>query len=98
VQQPSLMLLDEPTEGLAPLVAATIADGLADLRDGSGMTFVIVDRNLDLLARLCSQVKVLQKGRVVHSGAFAEFAADDALRRRLLAVDVNVPEPAGAVR
>jgi branched-chain amino acid transport system ATP-binding protein len=92
--RPSLMLLDEPSEGLAPLVTAGLAEGLAELKRDWGLSLVIVDRNLELLDGLCSTVQVLVKGRTAHLGPLADFAADDALRHRLLAVDIAPDAPA----
>jgi ABC-type branched-subunit amino acid transport system ATPase component len=93
IRQPSLMLLDEPTEGLAPLVVEALTKGLENLKRSAGVSFVIVDRNLRLLRTLCSDVSVMVKGEIVHHGSVEAFAADEGLRRRLLAVEVG-PDPA----
>ncbi len=72
---PRLLILDEATEGLAPLIRQDIWNCLAALR-AQGLSILIVDRNLDELMRLADRHNVVEKGRVVWSGTSQELAAE----------------------
>ena len=72
---PRLILLDEPIAGVNPTLAREIAEHLRALR-AEGMTFLIIEHHLDLIARLCRPVIVMAEGRHLAEGAFAEIAAD----------------------
>lgn len=74
---PELLVLDEATEGLAPVVRAEIWRRLADLK-AAGQAILVVDKNLDALARLADRHVVLERGRVVWRGTSAELAAERA--------------------
>jgi branched-chain amino acid transport system ATP-binding protein len=82
---PRLLILDEATEGLAPLVARQIWQTLLALRDG-GMAIVIVDKNFAMLSALAHRCVVLVKGRKVFDAAPADLAAQPPLRAQLLGV------------
>ncbi len=72
---PQLILLDEPIAGVNPSLAREIADRLEVLRDG-GLTFLVIEHHLDVIARLCSPVIVMAEGRHLAEGSFTEVAAD----------------------
>jgi branched-chain amino acid transport system ATP-binding protein/neutral amino acid transport system ATP-binding protein len=72
---PRLILLDEPIAGVNPALAARIAGHLRELRD-EGLTFLIIEHHLDVIARLCAPVIVMAGGRHLAEGSFAEVAAD----------------------
>jgi branched-chain amino acid transport system ATP-binding protein/neutral amino acid transport system ATP-binding protein len=72
---PKLVLLDEPIAGVNPTLAREIAEHLQALR-AEGVTFLIIEHHLDLIARLCRPVIVMAEGRYLAEGAFAEVAAD----------------------
>jgi len=72
---PKLILLDEPIAGVNPTLAREIAEHLHALR-AEGMTFLIIEHHLDLIARLCRPVIVMAEGRHLAEGAFAEIAGD----------------------
>ena len=72
---PRLILLDEPIAGVNPTLAREIAEHLQTLR-GEGVTFLIIEHHLDLIARLCRPVIVMAEGRHLAEGPFAEVAAD----------------------
>jgi branched-chain amino acid transport system ATP-binding protein len=76
--QPALLVLDEATEGLAPLVRQEIWRTLSRLKE-SGQSVLIIDRDFDALARLAERFAVMEKGRVVHRGPAAELHANRAL-------------------
>jgi urea ABC transporter ATP-binding protein UrtE len=73
VQQPRLMLLDEPTEGVQPSIIETIAEKLAELRQKSGLTMILVEQNLDFIKSLSDRVLVIQKGRILRAVEAAEL-------------------------
>ena len=74
---PRLLILDEATEGLAPLIRQDIWHCLGALR-AEGLSILVVDRNLDALMRLADRHNVVEKGRVVWSGTSEELAAQRA--------------------
>jgi len=82
---PKLLILDEATEGLAPLVRKEIWRGLAMLKE-YGQAILVIDKNLEALMRLANRHYVMEKGRVVWSGATAEIANNDSLKARYLGV------------
>jgi branched-chain amino acid transport system ATP-binding protein len=82
---PSLMILDEATEGLAPLVRATIWQSLEVLK-ARGQSILLIDKNLDALLRIADRHYVMEKGRVVWQGESAALANDEGLKNRYLGV------------
>jgi branched-chain amino acid transport system ATP-binding protein len=82
---PRLLILDEATEGLAPLLREEIWSCLRTLRE-RGQSTLVVDKHLDALATLADRAVVLEKGRTVWQGAPATLAADRALHDRYLSV------------
>ena len=74
---PRLLILDEATEGLAPLIRQDIWNCLSALR-AEGLSILVVDRNLDALMRLADRHNVVEKGRVVWSGTSTALAAERA--------------------
>ncbi len=85
VTNPRLLILDEATEGLAPLIREEIWATLRLVRD-SGLASLVVDKSVADLARIADRVVVLVKGEIVHEGAPAALLADKALVQRLLGV------------
>jgi branched-chain amino acid transport system ATP-binding protein len=81
---PTLLILDEATEGLSPLLRQEIWQALATLRS-EGLSILITDKNIKQLLTLCDHHVILQKGRTVWSGDSAQFRADADLRRLYLA-------------
>jgi branched-chain amino acid transport system ATP-binding protein len=82
--KPRLLLLDEPSLGLAPRVAAQIMALLARLRDETGLTVLLVEQNAKGALSVADHGIVLSLGRVVAADAPAALAADDALRHAYL--------------
>lgn len=78
--KPRLLLLDEPSVGLAPLVVKAIFDALKALRD-AGITLLVVEQNPEAAFALASRCYVLEVGRVVHQGTSAELRASQDLAR-----------------
>jgi branched-chain amino acid transport system ATP-binding protein len=82
---PKLLILDEATEGLAPLVRAEVWECLRRLKS-EGQAILLVDKHLDALAKLADRHVVIEKGHVVWSGASPQLAADPTIRQRWLQV------------
>ncbi len=82
---PRLLILDEATEGLAPLIARTIWQTIRTIRDG-GIATVIVDKNFAMLSGIADRCVILVKGRKVFDGPPAELAAQPGLREQHLGV------------
>ena len=88
---PKLMVFDEATEGLAPLVRAEIWACLARLkRDGQAL--IVIDKNISALLPLADRLVILEKGRVAWRGTSAELARDPAITDRFLHVGGADPE------
>ena len=82
---PKLLLLDEPTEGLAPVIVDEIVKTLIDIRR-TGMAVLLVEQNLAVCEKLADRHYVLEQGRIVYAGSNADFAADRSVRDRYLAL------------
>ncbi|WP_159349071.1 ABC transporter ATP-binding protein [Roseomonas harenae] len=76
---PSLLILDEATEGLAPVIRAEIWSVLAKLK-GEGQSILLIDKNLSAVLRLADRNVVIEKGRTVWTGTSAELAAAPDIR------------------
>jgi branched-chain amino acid transport system ATP-binding protein len=82
---PKLIILDEATEGLAPLIRAEIWTCLKQLR-GERQSILVIDKNVDALAAFADRHVIIEKGRSVWSGTSAELIADASLKDRYLHV------------
>jgi len=82
---PKLLILDEATEGLAPLVRKEIWFGLGVLK-ARGQSILVIDKNLDALMKLADRHYVMERGKVVWSGATDEIADNEELKARYLGV------------
>ena len=82
---PALLLLDEPSEGLAPIIVQRIGELLRQLRS-IGATVLIAEQNMHFCLRLASHATVIDKGQIVYKGAIDDLKANDDLRRRYLAL------------
>lgn len=82
---PRLLILDEATEGLAPLIREEIWRCLAGLKS-MGQSILVIDKNLDALLALADRHHVIEKGRIVWQGTSAELAADEGLQHRYLGI------------
>ncbi|MFJ8666309.1 ABC transporter ATP-binding protein [Streptomyces sp. NPDC093600] len=83
---PRLLLLDEPSDGLAPTVVDQVGDVIREI-SSDGMTVVLVEQNLGLALSVAQNVAVMQKGRIIHQTDCAQFQSSPDTRRRLLGVD-----------
>ena len=82
---PKLLILDEATEGLAPLIRAEIWSCLARLKH-EGQAILLIDKHLDALARFADRHVIIEKGRRCGPARSAELAADASLKDRYLHV------------
>jgi branched-chain amino acid transport system ATP-binding protein len=82
---PSLLILDEATEGLAPLIRAEIWGCLARLK-ASGLSILLIDKHVEALTRLADHHYVLERGRVVWNGTSAELRSQADVQHRYLGV------------
>jgi len=82
---PDLLLLDEPSEGLAPLVVEHLLEQVRQLRD-EGLTILLAEQGVEFSLALADRVYVLEKGSVRHSGPAEALRRDDALRNSLLTI------------
>ncbi|HVC60648.1 MAG TPA: ABC transporter ATP-binding protein [Acetobacteraceae bacterium] len=85
VGNPELLLLDEPSEGLAPLVVDLLREKIAELK-AEGLTILLAEQGVAFSLALADRVYVLEKGTVRHAGPAAELRNDPALLDRLLAL------------
>jgi branched-chain amino acid transport system ATP-binding protein len=83
VEPRELLLIDEPSKGLAPVMINNMIDAFAELK-ASGVTILLVEQNINFAQRLGDNVAVMDNGRVVHSGGMAAFSADAQLQQSLL--------------
>ncbi len=82
---PRLILLDEPSEGLSPLIVEQMAAALAALKR-DGMTILLAEQNLHFAKRVADHAAVIEKGHIVWTGTMAALVADATARDRYLAV------------
>ena len=82
---PELLLLDEPSEGLAPLVVDHLSEQIARLK-AEGLTILLAEQNTEFSLRLADRVYVLEKGAIRFSGAASALRDNEALRHELLAL------------
>jgi branched-chain amino acid transport system ATP-binding protein len=83
VEPRELLIIDEPSKGLAPVMINNMIDAFAELKR-SGVTILLVEQNINFAQRLGDTVAVMDNGRVVHAGSMAEFSADAQLQQSLL--------------
>ena len=80
-----LLLLDEPSEGLAPVIVREIG-GIVEGLKGQGLSIMLVEQNYHLALRVADRVYVMNKGRIVYEGTPARLEADEDVKRRYLGV------------
>jgi len=85
IGNPEILLLDEPSEGLAPIVVDALREQLGRLKAG-GLTMVLAEQNVRFVSDLGDRVYILEKGMVRYEGSMARFLADDEVRQTYLAV------------
>ena len=83
-----LLLIDEPTKGLAPAIIGALIDCLKEVKR-RGATILLVEQNFRVAQEIGDTVSVMDNGRVVHSGTMAALAADEQLQHRLLGLSLD---------
>ena len=83
VEPRELLIVDEPSKGLAPAIINNMIDAFAQLKS-TGTTILLVEQNISFAKRLGDSVAVMEHGRVVHAGAMQALADDEALQHTLL--------------
>ena len=83
VEPRELLVIDEPSKGLAPVMINNMIDAFAQLK-ASGVTILLVEQNFNFAQRLGDSVAVMDNGVVVHAGSMAELSQDQALQKSLL--------------
>ena len=81
---PALLLLDEPLEGLAPIVVEELAAAIRRMTSEGANAFILVEQHADIALSLTQNALVLERGRIIHSGASAQLLADHAALDRLI--------------
>jgi len=87
VEPRALLIVDEPSKGLAPSIINNMIEAFAQLK-ASGVTILLVEQNIGFAKRLGDSVAVMDNGRVIHAGSMATLAADEALQQRLLGLSL----------
>ena len=82
---PRLLLLDEPSEGLAPVVVRALVDQIAALK-GEGLTILLSEQNVRFAARLADRAYVIERGEIRFEGPMRDLLEDEAMRRAYLTV------------
>jgi branched-chain amino acid transport system ATP-binding protein len=83
-----LLLIDEPTKGLAPAIIANMIAAFRELKDGES-TLLVVEQNFAFARQLGDTVAVMDDGKVAHTGTMAAFAADSVLQQHLLGLGMD---------
>jgi branched-chain amino acid transport system ATP-binding protein len=81
---PDLLLLDEPLEGLAPIVVEELATAIRRMTSDGSNAFILVEQHADIALSLTQAAIVIERGRIVHSGPSAQLLADHAALDRLI--------------
>jgi branched-chain amino acid transport system ATP-binding protein len=83
VEPRELLIIDEPSKGLAPSIVNNMIDAFAELKS-RGVTILLVEQNINFAKRLGDDVAVMEDGRVVHCGEMRAFAEDTQLQQELM--------------
>jgi len=87
VEPRALLLIDEPSKGLAPAIIQNMITAFRELK-GTDTTILLVEQNFNFARQLGDQVAVMDGGRIVHAGTMADLAGDEALQQRLLGLSL----------
>ena len=83
---PTVLMLDEPTEGLAPVIVELLTAALQRLRSESGLTMILVEQNSRVALNFCERTIVMDKGRIVHDGHSADLRSNPSHLEQLIGV------------
>ena len=85
MSNPTVLLMDEPTEGLAPLLVREVGRVIGELKR-EGLSILLVEQNLPMAASVADRVHVLSRGEIVYSGTPRDLMADEVVKSRYLGV------------
>lgn len=85
MQKPRLLLLDEPTLGLAPAIVTQIRDLIVEL-NAEGTTILLIEQNVAMALQVSDRCYIMERGRIAREGASADLAQDDSIRQAYLGV------------
>ncbi|HLJ71836.1 MAG TPA: ABC transporter ATP-binding protein [Roseiarcus sp.] len=88
VEPRRLLLIDEPTKGLAPAIVGGLIECLREIKR-AGVAILLVEQNFRVAQEIGDEVRVMDNGRIVHEGPMAALAADGALQNRLLGLSLD---------
>ncbi len=88
IEPRELLLIDEPTKGLAPAIVGALIECLREIK-ATGVTIVLVEQNFRVAVEVGDEARVMDNGRIAHRGAMADLAADRALQNRLLGLSLD---------
>ena len=86
---PALLLLDEPLEGLAPIIIEAIADAFKRLVSERSLAIVLVEQHTEIALALTQEAVLIERGRIAHRARSSELARDDATLERLVGLKVS---------
>jgi branched-chain amino acid transport system ATP-binding protein len=86
---PQVLLLDEPMEGLAPIVIDALFDALCRIRDEGRLTMVLVEQKVDLALDFARDAVILDRGRIVYRGTAEALKRDEAVLARHLSAEAS---------
>ncbi len=81
--EPRILLLDEPSDGIMPVLVQQIADNIKDINRNEGLTTVVVEQNVPMVARMSSRCLILESGRIVADGSMDELKTAGTVERHL---------------
>lgn len=84
ITNPRLLILDEATEGLAPIIRQEIWEAIAQLKNETGMAIIVIDKSLAELGQVCDRATILERGKTVWDGAMTDLTSD--ISERLIGV------------
>lgn len=84
---PKVLMLDEPVEGLAPVIVDEIVAQLKQIK-AAGMPIILVEQNLQVCTQLADRHYIIEQGRIVYEATNAEFLVDDSVKDRYLGVNI----------
>ncbi|MCC7167240.1 MAG: ABC transporter ATP-binding protein [Rhodospirillales bacterium] len=85
---PKILLLDEPCEGLAPVIIDELVDAIRRMTEQEGLAMILVEQHADLALELTQRVIVLERGAIVHQGSSKDLIDDQATKSRYLGVSL----------
>jgi uncharacterized protein (UPF0261 family)/ABC-type branched-subunit amino acid transport system ATPase component len=87
--EPRLLVMDEPTEGLAPVIVEQVVEAVREMGRGGELAVLLIEQNIGVAVDVADRIGVMVNGRIAHEMSAAELAGDRALQERLLGVHSN---------